>query len=109
MWTYSRDENLLDAGFLTQLIRAMLNYDGGKPFELDNFDLLLTVQAVSHLERSQLGSDNIFMRDAYQLGATAETFVVKNFDRLNVHEFTTIVLFYLRGGKDGEHDSAVSK
>jgi hypothetical protein len=39
----------------------------------------------------------------------AETFVVKNFDKLNVQEFTTIMLFYLRGGPDGMHDRAVSR
>lgn len=49
------------------------------------------------------------MRDFYQLSTTAETFVVKNFEKLNIHEFTTVVLFYLRGGANGEHDGAVSK
>jgi hypothetical protein len=37
------------------------------------------------------------MKDFNQLAATAETFAVKNFEKLNVHEFTTIMLFYLRG------------
>jgi hypothetical protein len=36
----------------------------------------------------------------------AETFVVKNFSSLNIHEFTTIMLFYLRGE---QHDLALSK
>ena len=39
----------------------------------------------------------------------AETFVVINFEKLNVQEFTTIMLFYLRGGPDGMHDRAVSR
>lgn len=86
----------------------MLSYETGK-FELDNFDLLLIVQAIAHLERSELVEDQVFMRDFYQLAATAETFVIKNFDRLNIHEFTTIILFYLRGGNNGEHDSAISR
>ena len=75
----------------------MLTYDGAS-FELDNFDLLLIVQAISHIERSELSKDPLFMRDFYQLATTAETFVVKNFDKLNIQEFTTILLFYLRGG-----------
>lgn len=75
----------------------MLTYEAGN-FELDNFDLLLIVQAISHIERSALSQDQVFMRDFYQLATTAETFVVKNFDKLNIHEFTTILLFYLRGG-----------
>ncbi len=33
----------------------------------------------------------------------AETFAVKNLNRMNIHEFTTIMLFYL------QHDAAVSK
>jgi hypothetical protein len=75
----------------------MITYESAR-FELDNFDLLLLVQAIGHLERSDYGEDPIFMNDFYQLATTAETFVIKNFDRLNIHEFTTIVLFYLRGG-----------
>jgi hypothetical protein len=51
---------------------------------LDNFDLLLIVQAVSHLERSELSADQVYMRDLYQLVTMAETFVVKNFENLNV-------------------------
>jgi hypothetical protein len=86
----------------------MLTYEAGI-FELDNFDLLLIVQAITHLERSDLGHDHIFMRDLHQLSSTAETFVIKNFDKLNVQEFTTILLFYLRGGPEGIHDRAVSK
>ncbi len=83
----------------------MLSYDGPK-FELDNFDLLLIVQAISHLERSEFGSDPVYMQEFHQLAATAETFVVKNFASLNIHEFTTIMLFYLRGE---QHDLALSK
>ena len=49
------------------------------------------------------------MRDFYQIATMAETFVVKNFDKLNVQEFTTIMLFYLRGGSDGMHDRALSR
>lgn len=45
-----------------------------------------------------MAQDKIFMNDFYQLATTAETFVVKNFDKLNIHEFTTVMLFYLRGG-----------
>ncbi len=83
----------------------MLSYDGPK-FELDNFDLLLIVQAISHLERSKFGSDPLYMQEFHQLAATSETFVVKNFASLNIHEFTTIMLFYLRGE---QHDLALSK
>ena len=49
------------------------------------------------------------MRDLYQLVTMAETFVVKNFENLNVQEFTTILLFYLRGGPDGIHDRCLSR
>lgn len=84
----------------------MLTYDGGAAFELDNFDLLLIVQAITHLERSELSKDQLFMRDFYQLATTAETFVTKHFTKLNIHEFTTLMLFYLRGSV---HDSALSK
>ena len=42
----------------------MLNYEGAR-FELDNFDLLLVVQAISHIERSEFGEDPIFMNDFY--------------------------------------------
>ena len=76
---------------------------------MDNFDLLLIVQAVSHLERSELSADQVYMRDLYQLVTMAETFVVKNFENLNVQEFTTILLFYLRGGPDGIHDRCLSR
>jgi hypothetical protein len=38
------------------------------------------------------------MRDVWSLASTAETMVIKNFEKLNIQEFTTIVLFYLRGG-----------
>jgi hypothetical protein len=54
LWAYSRDEGLFDKDFLKQICYAMLSYDGPK-FELDNFDLLLIVQAISHLERSEFG------------------------------------------------------
>lgn len=108
LWAFSKDPELADRDYLTSLCKAMLNYEGAR-FELDNFDLLLVVQAISHIERSEFGEDPIFMNDFYQLATTAETFVVKNFDRLNIHEFTTIILFYLRGGQAGEHDTALSK
>ena len=42
----------------------MLNYEGGK-FELDNFGLLLIIQAISHIERSELGEDKVYMNDFY--------------------------------------------
>ena len=61
------------------------------------------------MERSDLSHDHVFMRDFYQLATMAETFVIKNFEKLNVQEFTTIMLFYLRGGPDGTHDRAISK
>ena len=97
LWAYSRDPQLADREYLTALCKAMLTYEGAR-FELDNFDLLLIVQAVSHIERTEWGEDAIFMNDFFQLAATAETFVLKNFEKLNIHEFTTILLFYLRGG-----------
>ena len=78
LWTYSRDEELFDKDFLKQVCKAMLSYDGPK-FELDNFDLLLIVQAISHLERSEFGSDPMYMQEFHQLATAAETFVVKNF------------------------------
>ncbi len=49
------------------------------------------------------------MRDIYKLTMLAETFVQKNFEKLNVQEFTTIILFYLRGGPDGQHDRLLSR
>ncbi len=90
---------------MTDIAEAMLNYEAGQ-FDLDNFDLLLIIQSITHLERSELGKDPLFMRQYWQLATTAETFVVKHFDRLNVQEFTTMLLFYMRSH---QHDSAVSR
>ena len=39
--------------FLTLLVNAMRNYTSAK-FELDNFDLLLLTQAITHLEKSPM-------------------------------------------------------
>ena len=38
--------------FLSQVIDAMLNYHG-QVFKLDNFDILLILQAAMHLERNE--------------------------------------------------------
>jgi hypothetical protein len=97
LWVYARDENLMQKEFLLRLTRAMIEYTGAN-FELDNFDLLLIVQAISHIERSALSSDMLFMREVWLLTSVSETMVIKNFDKLNIQEFTTIALFYLRGG-----------
>ena len=40
LWTYSRDERLLDKEFLAKIIEAMIGFQG-QVFKLDNFDLLL--------------------------------------------------------------------
>lgn len=88
---------MIQKEFITLLTRAMLEYKS-VAFELDNFDLLLIVQGVSHIERSNLARDVLFMRDVWRLASTAETMVIKNFEKLNIQEFTTISLFYLRGG-----------
>ena len=42
LWTYSRNEKLLDLDFLTKVIDSMLAFSG-QLFHLDNFDLLLIV------------------------------------------------------------------
>ncbi len=64
LWAFSKDPELADRDYLTSLCKAMLNYEGTR-FELDNFDLLLVVQAISHIERSEFGEDPIFMNDFY--------------------------------------------
>lgn len=52
LWTYSRYEPLLDKGFLSKVITTLLNYENHS-FGLDNFDILLVIQAATHLERSE--------------------------------------------------------
>jgi hypothetical protein len=39
----------------------------------------------------------------YQLASQAETFVIKNFNRMNIHEFVSVSLFYLH------HEAAMSR
>lgn len=64
LWTYSREERLLDRDFLLAVCTAINTFTGPK-LELDNFDLLLIVQAVMHIERSDLGKDKVFMNHFY--------------------------------------------
>lgn len=40
LWTYSRNEDIYDKAFLTNVVQAVLDYQG-QVFSLDNFDLLL--------------------------------------------------------------------
>ena len=51
----------MDKGFLSKVITTLLNYEG-QAFDLDNFDVLLLIQAASHLERSEeIQSDYQFL------------------------------------------------
>ena len=43
------------------------------------------------------------MSQFFQLTSMAETFTQKNLPKMNIHEFTTILLFYL------QHDHALTK
>ena len=95
LWTYSRNEKLLDLGFLVKVIDSMLSFSG-QLFHLDNFDLLLIVQSALHLSRSEtVKKDQVFMTKLKQLTIMADTFVLKEMDKLNVHEFTTVCIYYL--------------
>ena len=94
LWTYSRYEELLDKEFLITLMDALLGFHG-QAFDLDNFDLLLILQAATHFERSPSLRDNFdFMSKLAQLTQTADTFIVHHLDRLNMHEYTTCVIYY---------------
>jgi len=76
LWTYSRSASLLDKEFLAKVIDALLGYQG-QVFDLDNFDLLLIIQAASHLERSpEVSEDFEFMSKLAQLAQMADTFVI---------------------------------
>jgi len=49
-----------------------------------------------HLERNpEVKNDPLFFAKICQLTTMADTFVIKNLERLNMHEFTTIVIYYL--------------
>eukprot|EP00347_Sterkiella_histriomuscorum_P019411 403341726 len=102
LWTYSRDERLFDKEFLQLICQSILNFEGPK-FELDNFDILLICQAIMHIQRSELGQDHTYMSQFFQLTSMVETFTQKNLPKMNIHEFTTVLLFYL------QHDHALSK
>jgi hypothetical protein len=52
LWTYTRDSRLLEKQFLKNIAEAILTFEGPK-LELDNFDILLIVQSIMHLERSE--------------------------------------------------------
>ncbi|CDW91217.1 UNKNOWN [Stylonychia lemnae] len=95
LWTYSRNEQIIDANFLQKICQAILHYESGV-FELDNFDLLLLSQSIMHIQRSELSKDADYMQQFYDLAKTAETFAIKNIERMNIHEFATIMLFYLQ-------------
>ena len=72
----------------------MLNYHG-QVFKLDNFDILLILQAAMHLERNgEVKGDHQFFSKLCQLTQMADTFVIQNLDRMNLHEFTTTVIYY---------------
>lgn len=47
-----------------------------------------------HLERSPLKDDANFLNKLYELMQVSETFVIRNLNTMNIHEFTTIILFY---------------
>ena len=73
----------------------MLGFQG-QVFRLDNFDLLLITQAASHLERSQdVSEDHMFMSKLAQLTQMCDTFALKNLDSMNIHEYTTTVIYYM--------------
>ena len=85
----------MDKEFLTKVIDAMLGFQG-QVFRLDNFDLLLIIQAASHLERSQdVSEDYMFMSKLTQLTQMCDTFALKNLDSMNIHEYTTTVIYYM--------------
>ena len=94
LWTYSRHEQLLDKEFLSKVMDSMLSFQG-QVFNLDNFDLLLIIQAANHLERSQAVKDDpVFFTKIMQLTQMIDTFVLKNVENMNLHEFTTMVIYY---------------
>jgi len=58
MWTYTKDEKLSrNDQFIEKIADAMLRYES-QVFKLDNFDLLLIVQSISHLKRSHMLETN---------------------------------------------------
>lgn len=64
-------------------------------FDLDNFDLLLILQAAMHLERSeQVAGDFQLLSQLAQLTQLCDTFVIKHMGRMSLPEFTTAVIYY---------------
>ncbi len=60
LWTYSRDERICTKEFILKVVKALCVYQGPK-FDLENFDLLLIIQSIMHLERGFLKDDIEFM------------------------------------------------
>lgn len=91
LWAYSREESP-DQTFLEQLKSVIINM---KQPRFDNFDLLLIVQASKVFEGSYLREDKDFMSRTTVMLENLESFIKMELKKMNVHEFMTIVSFYL--------------
>ena len=57
-----------------------------------------------HIERNEEAkNDPIFIQTMGMLATKTETFAIKYLSRFSVHEFTTVMLYYL------QHDNMMSK
>lgn len=94
-WVYSRNPAIFDKDFVSEIIDAMLSYQG-QVFKLDNFDLLLICQSAMHLERNlKVCEDDEFMDKVARLTQMCDTHVLMEIPNFNLHEFTVIVIYYL--------------
>lgn len=65
LWTYTKNLRLFDREFIADIGQSIINYKGPK-FELDNFDILLIIQSIIHLERNErVNYDHTFMNTFY--------------------------------------------
>lgn len=78
-------------------------------FKVDNFDLLLLVQTVKHIQKDQNLRENTniiskLMQQMKQLDAQC----LNAIDQMSVHEFVTISTFYVSMLSDGVCSSALA-
>ena len=92
MWSYSKEESP-DQMFLEKLKACV---SGMKQPKFDNFDLTLIVQSCNVFEGSFLKEDVDFMSSTMNMMGHLEHYVIKEVKNLNIHQFMTIAVFYLR-------------
>ena len=73
----------------------MLHYET-QFLQIDNFDILLLVQMIGNIQEDpNLMKNDDLLQKAMQQAKQLDALVLKNLDRMSIHEFVTISHFYL--------------